>query len=396
MRFAQARNNLASLAPFNKLRPVIYFDHNATSPMSTAAKEAWISATERFAANASSPHRLGSRADVALASAHQQVANFLGCSEFDIVLTSGATEANNAVLYHLSRVSDGWVWISGIEHPSVIAAANRWFPGRVSLLNVTADGRLDLDHLAGKLKKLHPAAVALMAANNETGVLQPWQDALTLCRTHDVPFFCDAAQWVGKERSTGLGHCDFVSGCGHKFGAPVGIGFMKVPIDFKAFVVGGPQEGGRRAGTENIPAALSMTAAWTGREDHIISGEVKKRSEWRDRFITDLQRLLPDIEVIGLKSPRLWNTVAVLMPQTPDCRRRWVVQLDKLGFAVSTGSACASGKEKPSHVLSAMGVNAEGPDRMLRFSAGWETSEKDWQQLLNGIQMAFAERTRAR
>ena len=308
-----------------------------------------------------------------------------------MIWTSGATESNNAVFYHLSRISEGPVWISAIEHPSVIAAANRWFLGKVDFLKVTKAGQLDLDYLTDELKRSRPAAVALMAANNETGVIQPWQKALQLCRAHDFPFFCDAAQWIGKLAARGLGECDFVSGCAHKFGGPPGIGFLKVPEKFNSFVVGGPQEEGRRAGTENVPGALSMGAALAEREARIQAGECEQRLRWRDQFIRELSRDIPGVEVLGESSSRLWNTVAVLMPETPDCRRRWVVQLDKLGFAVSTGSACSSGKEKPSHVLTAMGCDPAKSDRMLRFSSGWDTTQQDWNNLLSAIKAASAE-----
>lgn len=331
---------------------------------------------------------------MALSSARQQVAAHLGCKEFEVIWTSGATEANNAVFFHLSRLSEGAVWISAIEHPSVVAAAQRWFPGRVTLLNVTQDGEIDLDLLRDKLKRERPAVVALMAANNETGVKQPWEEARELCRAQEVSFFCDAAQWVGKEPSAGLGKCDFVSGCAHKFGGPPGIGFLKAPLDFRAFVVGGPQEDGRRAGTENVAGTMALAAAWNARQVQINAGEIQARVRFRDQFIRDLQNALPEVEILGLKCGRLWNTVSVLMPAVQDCRRRWVVQLDKLGFAVSTGSACASGKEKPSHVLTAMGVEAAQAGRMLRFSSGWETRAEDWQQLLAGIRTGFAELTR--
>jgi cysteine desulfurase len=371
--------------------PVIYFDHNATSPLSPTAKDAWISAIERYPANPSSPHRLGSRAEVALSAARQSAAAHLGCSEFDLVWTSGATEGNNAIFFHASRTSNQDAWISAIEHPSVIAAANRWFPNKVQLLKVTPEGAVDLNFLSDRLKQSRPAIIAIMAANNETGVHQPWTEALRLCREREIPLACDAAQWIGKEPSAGLGLCDFVTACAHKFGGPLGIGILKVPRNFEPLLVGGPQEEGRRAGTENLPSALAMVASWSEREQRISSGEIETRLRWRDDFTKNLQQALPEIEILGVNKNRLWNTVATLMPQTPDCRRRWVVQLDKLGFAVSTGSACASGKEKPSHVLTAMGCDSTKADRMLRFSSGWDTTENDWRQLLEAIKTAHIE-----
>jgi cysteine desulfurase len=297
------------------------------------------------------------------------------------VWTSGATEANNALLHHASVDAQGAVWVSAIEHPSILETASTFFKGRLKLIPVSSQGILDLDWLAEHLRQARPALVAIMAANNETGVLQPWREALNLCRSVEVPFACDAAQWIGKLPAAGLGDCDFVTGCAHKFGGPIGVGFMKVPAKFKPFLLGGAQEDGRRAGTQNVPGTLSMMAAWARREQQIAIGESNVRLKWRDRFIERLRHELPSFEVLGANSPRLWNTVAALMPGMEDCRRRWVVRLDKAGFAVSTGSACSSGKEKPSHVVTAMQFDSTRSDRMLRFSAGWDTTRDDWDAL---------------
>jgi cysteine desulfurase len=371
---------------------VIYFDHNATSPLSATAREAWLSTVERFIGNPSSPHRIGARSEVALSAARQTVAGFLGCSEFDLVWISGATEANNSLFFSVAQSSPAReVWMSAIEHPSAVAAARHWFGKNVRFLRVTTQGALDLDFLKDQFKSARPALVAVMAANNETGVLQPWAEAQKICESHGVPFACDAAQWVGKMPASDLSRCDFVTVSAHKFGGPAGIGLMKVPKDFHPILLGGPQEDGRRAGTENLASALAMTAALTEREAQIKNGAVEERLRWRDSFIARLRSELPGVEILGEGVSRLWNTVAALMPETSDCRRRWVVQLDKLGFAVSTGSACSSGKEKPSHVLLAMGCDPEKADRMLRFSSGWNTTEADWNDLLDAIKAAFEE-----
>lgn len=311
----------------------------------------------------------------------------LGCSPLDVVWTSGATEANNAVLHHLAETiqPDAEVWISAIEHPCVFAAARRWLPRRHHVIPVLREGVVDVGWLEEKLRARRPAAVLALAANNETGVLQPWRELLELCRRMGVLFVCDAAQWMGKLPAAGLGACDFVTGCAHKFGGPPGVGFLKCPEVFKPLLVGGPQEDGRRAGTENLPGVLSMMAALAQREQAMAEGEVARLNTIRQRFESGLVAAVPTIEVVGQDGPRLWNTVAALMPAASDCRQRWVVKLDKLGFSVSTGSACASGKEQPSHVLAAMGYASDQSDRMLRFSSGWETSAEDWTQLAEAI-----------
>ncbi|HSH94863.1 MAG TPA: cysteine desulfurase family protein [Roseimicrobium sp.] len=370
---------------------MIYFDHNATTPLHPVARDAWLEAAERYPGNPSSPHRVGARADAALMAAREELASMLGCDALDIVWTSGATESNNTVFHHLSRTAGSSpaaeVWVSAIEHPCVLESARRHFADRQRLIPVSKAGTVDLDWLKKELSRNRPALVAVMAANNETGVVQPWEAVRTLCLEHSVPFFCDAAQWVGKRTSTGLGRCDFVSGCAHKFGGPKGVGFLKVPAKgrLEPLLVGGPQEEGRRAGTENVASILSMVAVLRHRQKQIDAGEDKMRAGFRERFEKELVSALPGSELVGADSPRLWNTVSALMPEVDDCQQRWVVKLDKAGFAVSTGSACASGKEESSHVLRAMAYRPEQASRVLRFSAGWETVMEDWDALLKAL-----------
>ena len=394
----------------HRLRAVLYFDHNATHPLSETAKRAWLDAVENFPANPSSPHRLGQRAEAALQNARERLAAMLGCGAEEIVFTSGATESANTVLAQFDDVM-----VSAIEHPCVIEAVKGSGVSDARLAvedrmpHAGRSARLPLDKLGAlNLSKRLPSAatgvvaladfserkpqlVALMAANNETGVLQPWREALDVCRKNGVKFFCDAAQWIGKMPASGLGACDFVSGCAHKFGGPQGVGFLKCPADFPPLLRGGPQEDGRRAGTENVAGVLAMVAALEEREAAIRDGALRERSAWREHFEMELIAALPCARVLGAGVDRLWNTVSVILPETPDCRRRWVVVMDKLGFAVSTGSACASGKEKPSHVLTAMGVPPEEAARVLRFSAGWVTTREDWRALLGGVKAAARE-----
>ena len=370
---------------------MLYFDHNATHPLSRTAREAWLEATERYVGNPSSPHRLGARADAALAEAREKLAGWLGCRPAQIVWTSGATEANNAVLHHAAQASAGEAWLSAVEHPCVLEAARVHFPDRHTLIPVTRDGVVEPARLSEWLRDRRPALVGLMAANNETGVLQRWREALALCREREVPFFCDAAQWFGKLPADGLGECDFVTGCAHKFGGPQGVGFMKVPAKFRPQIVGGPQEDGRRAGTENVAGVLAMIAALGERVAALTAAALADRLAVRANFEADLCRVLPGAEVVGGTAERLWNTVSAVMPEVADCRQRWVVKLDKLGFAVSTGSACASGKERISHVLAAMAGRPEAAGRVLRFSSGWETRPADWQELLAGLERAWRE-----
>lgn len=371
---------------------MIYFDHNATTPLLPEARAAWLDATARFVGNPSSPHRLGARADYALNEAREKLAALLGCPATQLVFTSGASESNNTALHHYARTlaTDSEVWISAIEHPCVMEPAQFYFNSRVRLMPVAHDGVVILERFEREMKRMRPGLVTLMAANNETGALQPWRDILKLCREHEVPLFCDAVQWLGRLPAHGLGECDWVSGSAHKFGGPRGVGFLKVPdhLSIVPLVRGGPQEELRRAGTENVAGVLAMIAALEVRAKQIETGGDIAR--WRNEFEDRLVKALPGAEIVARPSPRLWNTVSALMPETGR-PQRWVVKLDKLGLAVSTGSACSSGKEEPSHVLQAMGYSTAQAARALRFSAGWETTASDWDSLLEALQTIGAE-----
>jgi cysteine desulfurase len=377
---------------------MIYLDHNATAPLLPAARDAWLDAVERYPGNPSSPHRLGARAEAALDDARHRLATRLGCSSFDLVWTSGATEAANTVLHHAAAAQpSATVWMSDLEHPAVLASARRPAGPRIERIPVRTAGVVDFEWIRARLGRERPALVAVMAANNETGVLQPWREISAACAEAGVPFFCDATQWCGRLPASGLGVCDFVAGSAHKFGGPRGVGFLKCPggSPLRPLLRGGKQQAGRRAGTENVPGVLAMLAALEWCEAQIAAGGVTSRLAWRRGFEAGLQAARPATRINGADAERLWNTVSAIMPDG-DCRQRWVVRLDRAGFAVSTGSACASGSEQPSPVLTAMGLTAAETGRALRFSAGWLTPESDWSALLQCLLQLQSEASPAR
>jgi len=367
---------------------MIYFDYNATAPVMREAREAWLNVTEKTGGNPSSMHQAGTRASIVLADARERLAEYLGCHPMDIIWTSGATEANNMVTHHFAKTlgEKDEIWISATEHPCVHDSAKYYFGKRARLIPVTRDGVVDMDWITGELADKRPGLVGVMAANNETGVIQPWREIHSICQAYEVPFFTDAVQFIGKMPLKGLGALDFVSGAAHKFGGPRGVGFLKIPHrkSITPLLHGGKQEGGKRAGTENVAIIAAMLAALEVREKQISQSLHLLRGVWRDNFELELLRALPGTSIIGANVPRLWNTVSALMPEG-DRKHQWVVRLDKAGFAVSTGSACTTGKEEPSHVLSAMGVKAAQAMRVVRFSAGWETTETDWEALLKAL-----------
>ena len=361
---------------------MIYLDHNATAPLCAAAREAWLAAHERGFGNPSSLHRPGQRAERALDLAREELAAHLGSQASDLVWTSGATEAANATLAHLSKQTRSALAVSAIEHPCVMEAAERWFQGRLEIIPVDANGIVRIERVQTLLASKTIGALAAMAANNETGVLQPWQTLRQLCTENGVPFVCDATQWMGRLPGTELGVCDYVFASGHKFGAPVGIGFLKLPARaagpiFQSLLLGGPQEDARRAGTQNVAAAAAFAAALNHSAANMDS--IAERLAIRARIESQLRERIEGLRIIAESEQRLWNTITILAPAALDCRQRWVVRLDAAGVAASSGSACASGKENPSHVLTAMGLG-DCADRVVRFSGGWETTETEWQR----------------
>ena len=372
---------------------MLYFDYNATAPVLREAREAWLEATEKIHGNPSSPHQFGLAANKALSDAREKLAHHLGCHPLDIIWTSGATEANNMCIAHFAQTLDtkSEVWISAIEHPCVHDSTKHYFGKRAKLIPVTHDGVVDLEWFACEMADTRPGLVAVMAANNETGVIQPWRELHAICQTYEVPFFSDAVQWLGKMPAKGLGDCDYLSGAAHKFGGPRGVGFLKVPHKSRvnSLLFGGKQERGQRAGTENVPIILAMLAALDVREKQLAEGHHETRAMWKEKFEKLLLRQVPGSTVVGANVPRLWNTVSALMPEGG--QQRWVTRLDKAGFAVSTGSACTTGKEEPSHVLSAMGYKAGQVTQVLRFSSGWETTAADWEALEKGLAKVYAE-----
>ncbi len=369
-----------------------YFDHNATTPLAAAAREAWLRVQEEHWQNPSSPTRAAARARIRLESYHEALAVLLGGEPAHYVFNSGATEGAHAVLRHwAARLPAGSrIAVAATEHPCVLAAAGTFFAGRIDWLPHDAGGVVSPEAVRTAIAT-GAAGVVVMAANNETGALQPWPAIADACREAGVLFLCDATQWLGKLPGAGLGACGaWVIASGHKFGAPKGVGFVKLPAADPGFVSqgGGLQEGGHRAGTEDVAgiAALSATLVECERK-HVIWES--QRQSWRERFERGLAAALPGVRILAADTERLWNTVFAVMPHGD--QTRWIARLDKRDVQVSTGAACATGKEAPSHVLAALGVAPEEARRALRISAGWGTAEGDWDALLAALREVAAE-----
>lgn len=383
-----------------------YFDHNATTPMGEAAKRAWLEAAERHWHNPSSLYREAGFAKQKLEEARERLAALTGCEDAErIVFTSGATESNNALFASLaaSLPADARIAISAIEHPSVREPARAHFGKRVIEIAVNADGVVETEAVSRLIERQKPGLVSVLAANNECGTIQPWAEIAELCRSRGVLFHTDAAQWIGKmlcgkldsEGTTefgslhgrdarapleGFGICDYITGSAHKFGGPKGCGFLVLRSEEERlrFIRGGPQESERRAGTENYPAVEAMVTAL----EHIapkLDAIAAAQQKHRDEFIAKMKQAFSGIRIISENAPRLWNTVLMVMPRHENLK--WLVRLTRRGFAISTGSACSSGKEGSSVVVSALGATAEELRRVVRVSGGWDHTAADWHDL---------------
>ncbi len=353
-----------------------YFDYNATTPLHPAARDAWLIASERHWHNASSLYREAATVKHLLDTARERLGEMLGSEPERIVFTSGATESNNAVV-HLFAAKEGAVLSSSVEHPSLRTPLQRTLDHRVRFIRACSDTSLDREHFHQQVTEHNPVLVTIMAANNESGTLHPWQEAAKYCKERGVPFHCDASQWIGKMPAQALGQCDYVTGSGHKFGGPKGVGFLVMRDEQEAlgFINGGPQEEGRRAGTENYPAIEAMiTALEAVTQDLEIT--TAHQLKYRDAFAKNICREIAGVRLIGGDVARLWNTIMLVLPDHDN--RKWLARLSQSGFAISTGSACSAGRDGSSIVLQALGASAEEMQRVIRISSGWETSESDW------------------
>ncbi len=371
-----------------------YFDCNATVPLHPVARAAWLEASDTAGLNPGGPYRAAARVHARLDDARERMAVLLGARPDRVVFTSGATESINTVIAGMVPGSgpDDRVAITATEHPAVRSAAGFFWGERVIELGVDGLGRLDSGELARRLLTDRPRLACIMAANNETGVVTAVEACVEACRAAGVPMLCDATQWVGKLPTSKLEGTDFLVGGAHKFGGPKGIGFLRLPAggSLPPLIQGGGQEGGHRAGTENVPSILAMVAVL----EHIANEclpEISGREVMRAAFEEKLKSGLPGVRIVGEGADRLWNTVSVILPGGDN--GWWVQKLDQRGFEVSTGSACASGHDTASHVLTAHGLTAAEARRTLRLSASWGTEAADWEALGDAMVSLAAEQT---
>ena len=369
----------------------VYLDHNATTPLRPEAREAAVSALDLIG-NPSSVHADGRQARNLLEEARERIAAVLNAKPSQVYFCSGATEAANWLLFDPRGRT---LFLNPIEHKCVIEGHRFALRSAVRSLGIDGGGVVDLETVRAALSQPGPKVFAIQAANNETGVLQPLDSILSLAAGHkDTLILCDAVQAPGRLALEPLRQADAFFISAHKFGGPKGIGAAVIrngdwPLD--ALIRGGGQERGKRSGTENLAGGAGMAAA--------LEVAVAERVEfaargagWRKKLETDLRSIAPDAVIFGEQAERLPNTTCFALPGRS--AETLLIAFDLEGIAVSSGSACSSGRVEKSHVLEAMGLAPEIARGAIRVSTGWTTTEADIERFSTALEKICRGRTK--
>ena len=357
----------------------IYLDWNATTPLRPEAREAMAAAWD-LGGNPSSVHAEGRQARGLVEQARVSIADAIGALPRNVIFTSGGTEANALALTPGLRRGSGFpvtrLLASAIEHPSVLAGGR--FPTEaVGTIGVTRAGLLDLDRLRAMLEGGPPALVSVMLANNETGAVQPVAEAGEIVHSAGGLLHVDAIQAFGKIRfDINAMNADLVTLSAHKIGGPKGVGALLLAEGLpgpEPLLRGGGQELGRRAGTENVAGIAGFGAAAKAAMA-VLQRDAIRLKNLRNRLEAGL-RQTAGVIVFADEVARLPNTTLFTIPGLN--AETAVIGFDLAGLAVSSGSACSSGKVQPSHVLEAMGFGPELAEGAVRLSLGWSTSDAD-------------------
>ena len=366
-------------------RSHVYLDHNAGAPIRITARDRIVDVMDK-PGNASSVHRAGRAARGIVEDAREAVARMCGSKARNVTFVSGGTEANATVLtpnwqergspLYLNRLLCG-----ATEHPSVLVGG-RFSPSVQSLIPVNRDGLVDLDALEGLLNEAGPALVSVMAANNETGVVQPLSEIGARVKAANGIFHVDAVQAVGRMQiDLDAWQADAITVSAHKIGGAQGTGAvvtrssMLVP---SPLLTGGGQENWRRAGTENVAAICGFGAAAS---DIVTDADESHRlTALRDALEAGLRRKCQQVMIFGVDAPRIGNTSCFAVEGV--AAETALIAFDLENVCVSSGSACSSGKVSVSHVLTAMGVEESLARCALRVSFGWNNTQVDVDRFL--------------
>jgi cysteine desulfurase len=364
-----------------------YFDWNATAPLRQEARAAMVT-TLGLTGNASSVHAEGRAVRRLVEAAREQVAGLVGAEAKNVTFTSGATEANMLALTPAIEIGGrkslrDRLFVSAIEHPSV-RSGGRFSADAVEELPVTSDGVIDLHALRSAIARAERPLVSVMLANNETGVIQPIADIAAIVHAGNGVLHVDAVQGPGRiDCRIGELGAALMSLSAHKLGGPQGAGALVSRGDIhigEPLIRGGGQERGLRAGTENVAAIAGFGAAAVVAANQ---ADAARMAGLRDRVEAGIKAATPETVFFGQNAPRLPNTTLFTVPGMK--AETAIIAFDLNGIAVSSGSACSSGKVQASHVLAAMGVEPSLAQGAVRVSLGWSTSESDIENLLNAL-----------
>ena len=356
----------------------IYLDHAATTPMVDAAIETMTAHLKKLG-NPSSLHTHGRAVRKEIEGAREVIAGAVGCLPSEIIFTGSGTEADNIALKGLywagQAISRNLVVISAIEHHAILDPAH-WLVehegAELVVIGVDSDGVLNVGELTDFISRRGDeiAVISVMAANNETGVIQPIAEVVELAKTHSIPVHCDAVQSFGKVplSFSELGLTALTLSA-HKIGGPLGIGVLVLrrALEIPALLHGGGQEREIRSGTLNAPSILAFAAAV---KESVETFEVRNTrvNQIRDLFAKQVLEIIPDAYINGIEAARLPGIINLTFPGTES--DTLLLLLDAEGISCSTGSACSAGVQRPSHVLLAMGHDDRSARSSLRFSLG--------------------------
>jgi len=366
------------------MKDCIYLDNNATTKVDEEVLAAMLPYLTMYYGNPSSMHTFGGQVKQAIATAREQVASLLGAEASEIVFTSCGTEGNNAAIRAAlaAQPNKRHIVTTAVEHAAVLNLCKKLEKEgyTVTYLSVNGQGQIDLDELEASLTG-GTALVSVMYANNETGVIFPVERIGQIVKEYGAIFHVDAVQAVGKvpldmKNST----IDLLTLSGHKLHAPKGIGalYIRKGVRFRPLLIGGHQERGRRAGTENVPGLIALGKAAALAEEHLVT--VEQERKLRDRLESGLLGLIPDAVVNGHPIERLPNTTNIGFKYIEG--EAILLSLNQYGICASSGSACTSGSLEPSHVLRALGLPYSVLHGSIRFSLSRYTTVAEVDRVL--------------
>jgi len=359
---------------------VIYFDNNATTRVADEVYEAMRPYFTTLYGNPSSMHTFGGQVGIQIREARERVAGLLGCEPGEIIFTSCGTESDSAAIHGALAASPQKrkVVTTRVEHAAVLAVCRDLESRGYTVVELGVDklGRLDLDELDRQLDN-DTALVTIMYANNETGVIFPIEQIAEMVTSRGITFHTDAVQVVGKvPLNLANSPINLLSLSGHKLHAPKGVGvlYVKKGTRIAPFLLGGHQEGGRRAGTENVPGIIGLGRACELAAQH-MDDENTRVKRLRDKLEREILDACPDCRVNGDPESRLPNTTNISFEYVEG--EAILLLLDRHGICASSGSACTSGSLEPSHVLRAMGVPFTAAHGSIRFSLSRYSTEEE-------------------